>query len=168
MKRLNWGLIGVVILCLAIVPLLGGCVPKSEYEALQAEHAALVQENTSLKAELVGVQSDLTSLQGDYDALNTDYQAASEELADIKEVYPPTYFDNYNELDSWVSEHCRLAQGAGTFRQHLDLQKMALADGYIWSVEYDRDSRYIISVVIAGDSVYWVWLDGLIEWIAYR
>ncbi len=187
MKRFNWLLIGLLVLCLAMVSLVG-CVSKSEYEALQAEHATLVEENSSLKAELQSVQADLTSvqaelttvqadltsvqtdlanLQSNYNKLNASYEAASKELAEIKEVYPPRYFDNYNELDNWVSEHCGLVKGADVFRQHLDFQKMALADGYIWSVEYSEEA-IVLSHVVAGDSVYWVWLDGYIEWVAWK
>lgn len=180
MKRFNWLLVVLVVLCLAMIPL-AGCISKSKYEALQAEQATLLEENTSLKVELEGVQSDLVGVrsdlvetqanlagvQADCDELNTKYEAVGAELAEIKEVYPPTYFDNYNELDSWASEHCRLAQGADIFRQHLDLQKMALADGYIWSVELSREGQ-VMSHVVAGDSVYWVWLDGFIEWIGWK
>ena len=124
MKRLNWVLPGVVIFCLAIVLLLGGCVSKSEYEALQAEHATLVEENTSLQAELEGVQSDLTNLQGDHDKLTADYEAVNKELDEIKKVYPPRYFDNYNKLEDWVDEHCPITYGPyNVFKKHLELQQ---------------------------------------------
>ena len=48
MKRFNWLLIGLVILCLGMIPL-AGCVSKSEYEALQAENATLLQELAEIK-----------------------------------------------------------------------------------------------------------------------
>ena len=57
MKRFNWLLIGLIVLCLATVPL-AGCtgVSQSEYEALQA----------------------------DYDELNTNYAAVEAELAEYE------------------------------------------------------------------------------------
>ena len=168
MKRFNWLLVGLVVLCLLIISLTG-CVSKSEYEALQADYQVLQDENTTLKAELQAAQSDLTNLRGDYDALNTDYQAASEELAKIKKVYPPKYFDSYDKLKDWVDEHCPITYGPyNLFKKHLELQEKALADGYIWSVYTKPDGTGIISCVVAGDSVYYVWLDGYIEWAYWR
>ena len=183
MKNLNWWLIGLVAVCLTMVPL-AGCIGVSqseyealqtEYEALQAEQASLVAENTSVKGQLEEAQSDLASVQADYDALqadydtlNADYEAANRELAEIKEVYPPRYFNNDDELEDWVTEAApEVGKYIDIWRQHLELQKMALADGYIWSVSLDRDAKFI-SVVIAGDSVYWVWNDGYMEWVGSK
>jgi len=50
MKRSNWLLIGLVVGCLTIVPLLG-CVgvSQSEFEALQSEYEAVNQDLTEIK-----------------------------------------------------------------------------------------------------------------------
>jgi outer membrane murein-binding lipoprotein Lpp len=160
MKRFSWLVTGAVVLCLAIALLVGCGVSQSEYEALQADYQAS-------QAELQTAQSDLASLQADYDALNTDYQAASAELAQIQEVYPPKHFATYDELEEWVEEHHSLAQGTGVHEQHLDLQQMALADGYIWSVAhcyFGGDDFGVHGVALTEDSIYWVWLSGNIEW----
>lgn len=209
MKRFNWLLIGLVVLCLAVV-VLAGCVSKSEFEALQGEYtallqekASLIQENSSLKGKVEELQSDLTSARADYDMLKVDhnklstdydklstdydklnddyeklgadyekltadYEATNNKLAEIEEFYPPTYFDDYNELESWVNKHVRGDLGTDVFRQHLELQKKALANGYIWSVHTEPDGSGIISSVVAGDSVYYVWLDGYIEWACWK
>ena len=189
MKRSKGLLVGFVILCSAVA-LLAGCVSKSEYEALQTEYeglqsenaglvqekASLTQENTSLKAELDKAQSDLTKvkadydkLKSDYDKLNSDYETANNELNEIKQVYPPTYFNDRSELEDWAGEAAHeVAKYSDIWRQHLELQKLALADGHIWSVLYNRDNGEYISCVIVGDSIYWVWNDGSTEWVGWR
>ena len=189
MKRSKGLLIGFAILCLAVV-LLAGCVSKSEYEALQTDYeglqsenavlvqekTGLIQENTSLKAELDKARSDLTrvkadhdKLKSDYDKLNSDYETANNELAEIKQVYPPRYFNDRSELEDWVGEAAHeVTEYSDIWRQHLELQKLALADGYIWSVALNRDNGEYISCVIAGDSIYWVWNDGYTEWVGWR
>ena len=91
MKRLNWVLIGVVVFCLAIIPLLGGCVSKSEFDALQAKYATLTQEKVGLEGELGKLQ--------------TDYTVVSKELTEIKKVYPPKDFASYSALSEWSSKH---------------------------------------------------------------
>jgi DNA gyrase/topoisomerase IV subunit A len=110
--------IGVAILSLAIVLLAGCGVSKSEYEALQAE--------------LDGVQSDLTDLQA-------DYEAVSNELSEIKEVYPPREFSSPSELKDWLlsneaSKRPVEKTAEALIGRALEVQKEALADGYIVSV----------------------------------
>jgi hypothetical protein len=144
MKGGNWGLIGVVVLCLAIVLLAGCGVSKSDYETLQAE--------------LDGVQSDLTSLQADYEAI-------SNELAQIKEVYPPRDFSSVTELEDWllendVSEKPVTPTAEAWYGRALEVQEDALADGYVVSVDYDYISeteKYMVYCVtiINGDIYYW-------------
>ncbi len=158
MKRLNWGVIGAVILCLAIVLLAGCGVPQSEYEALQADYQAL-------QAELQTAQSDLASLQADYDALNVDYQTASEELAQIQEVYPPRDFSSITELDEWllandVSERPVTQYADAWYRKALEIQEDALKNGYIVSADYDYNAttkKYMVYCVtiINGRVFYW-------------
>jgi len=190
MKRFNWRLIGSMVLCLAMIPLTGceqiiqsaGGVVKSEFDALQAEHealqtehATLVDENTSLKGEIETAEADLADLRAEYDSLKAEYEALQSfreelvtELNEIKRVYPPRYFNDRYELEDWVAEAVpEVGKYIDIWRQHLELQKMALADGYIWSVSLDRDAKFI-SVVIAGDSVYWVWNDGYTEWVGSK
>lgn len=158
MKRFKWLLVGLVVLCLAMVSLAGCGVPQSEYEALQGENATLVEENTSLKAELVGVQSDLAKAQA-------DYEAASNELAEIKEVYPPGDFSSRRELEDWllsndVSEKPITTTAEGWIGRALEVQEDALADGYLVSVDYDgpdEEGNYSVfcTTVINGDIWYW-------------
>ena len=80
----------------------------------------------------------------------------------------PRYFESYNELEDWVEDHTPIAYSAyNLFDKNLELQEQALADGYIWSAFYDYDAT-VIGEAVAGDSIYWIWLDGEIQWIAYR
>ena len=118
-------------------------------------------ELTDTKAELVSTEAELVSTE-------TELASTEAELTQIKEVYPPRHFETYDELADWVYEHTPFTYTPYTLlRRNLELQSEALADGYFWSVSYNREDE-IISVVIAGDSVYWVWPDGQLEWIASR
>ena len=195
-ERKAWATIGVVVLLLTVTAFTG-CVSKSEYEALQANGATLLQENNSLEADVARTQSDLANLQADYDALNADYDtmkadydelnadydtmnadydglnadygAVSAELAEIKEVYPPRYFKDYDELQDWLDKALpEIDTDKTEEKQHLDLQELALLDGYIWSVYWEL-RRLPVSCVIVGDSVYRVSIStGDITWIAWR
>ena len=155
MKRFNWLLTGLMILCLAMV-LLAGCVPKSEYEALQAEHATLMQENTSLKGKLAEAQSDLTNAQA-------DYEAASKELAEIKQVYPLKYFPDANALAKWLSTQPEYPEASDTilwYQHALELQKAAARDGYIISaflLDRAASGKYEVFcyAVLEDNSLYW-------------
>jgi len=179
MKRFNWWLIGLVAVCLSMIPL-AGCMGVSqskyealqaEYEALEAEHATLVDENTGLKGQLELVQSNLTNLQADYEAvqsdltnLQTDYEAANEELAAIKEVYPPRNFNSRTELVEW-REGVGILDYTDIYRGCEKLQEIALSDGYILSVstfyDYYDEIWYTACLATAGDSIYSLYPDEL-------
>jgi outer membrane murein-binding lipoprotein Lpp len=135
MKRFNWLLTGVIVSCLSIVLLAGCGVSKDEYEALQAEKA-------NVETQLAAAQSDLTSLQADYDTLNVDYQAASDELAQLKETYPPQIFHSRNTLEKWVSEniqpHSQFLED--WFQSAWDVYQQGLRDGYSILVMFDADA----------------------------
>jgi outer membrane murein-binding lipoprotein Lpp len=156
MKRSKWLLIGSVVVCLALVLLAGCGVSMSEHEALQAEYATL--------------QSDLTDLQA-------DYEAASEELAEIKEVYPPRDFSSLSELQDWllandVSERPAATIAETLYSKALEIQEDALEDGYIVSAEvyYDETTElfYIDCTTIINGDLWW-WdpeTDEPIQWYA--
>jgi len=145
MKRFNWLLIGLVVLCLAMVPL-AGCVAKSEYEALQAENAALVEENTSLKAE----------------------------LAEIKEkgVYSLGQFPSIAELTVWAQLHmipCPSESAAERYRAALKVQERAVQDGYMVSAVItpspeDPELYIVWCTAFADGNLYW-WnpADGIVH-----
>jgi len=152
MKRFNWLLIGLVVLCLAMVPL-AGCVAKSEYEALQADYDALNADNDALQA--------------DYDELYTNYAAVEAELADIQQVYPPRDFATRQALVEW-----RNTAGIFDTPNPLDdcrsLQQIALQDGYIVSISVGLEELTYGCRAIAGDSIYQIlpW-ELSVAWIDY-
>jgi len=166
-------IIGLVVVSLTMIPL-AGCVGVSQsefdalqanYETLQAEHASLVAENTSVKGQLEEVQSDLTSLQADYGTLQADYDAVNQELAEIKEVYPPRDFSSLSELQDWLLANDVSEKPVTTFAEDwygraLELQEDALKDGYLVSVDYDYDwqtDSYSVycTAIIRGKIFYW-------------
>ena len=170
MKRFNWLLIGAVCFSLAMLPLTG-CVSQSEYKALEAEKENLVEENNSLTAELEGVHSELVKVQLDYDTLKADcdeltnnYEAVNEELAEIKEFFPPRYFPSAVELQNWLAEDNisdrTSADAVLWYANARELQKRALEDGYIinaYIFESETPGYYNVycDAVTEDDSLYW-------------
>lgn len=121
------------------------------------------------EAELASTEAELTSTEAELTSTEAELASTEAELTEIEEVFPPRHFETYDALEDWVDEHTPIAYTAyNLFDKNSDLQEEALADGYIWSVYTESDLTGIISVAVAGDSVYYVWLDGYIEWAAWR
>ncbi|MFC1899720.1 hypothetical protein ACFLXP_05275 [Chloroflexota bacterium] len=80
-----------ILLSLLIVNLCAigftGCIPKSDYEALQSEATSLREENTELSTRLEQVQSDLEEIQSDYNMLNADYEILINEWVELTNEY---------------------------------------------------------------------------------
>ena len=135
MKAKKW-LLGLGVLCLLAI-LLSGCVSTSDYEMLNATYQ---------------------SLQADYTNLQTDY-------ASLQEKCPPRNFNSLTELETWlaandISKEAKTTYADAWMRKALRLQKDAINDGYIISVDYDYDPvSYAYSVycttVIGGKLFYW-------------
>ena len=150
MKRFNSLLIGLVVLCLAMVSL-AGCVSKSEYETLQADYDEL--------------EANYETLQADYDELDANYVAVEAELADIQQVYPPRDFSSLQELQDWllandVSERPVITTAERWYSKALEIQEDALKDGYMVSAEvfYDENTElfYVTcTTIINGDLWFW-------------
>ena len=179
MKHYKRLLIGSVVLCVALVLLAGCGVPQSEYEALQSENASLAAEKTSLEAELGQANSDSAKAEADYDALkadydamkadhdtlSADYEAASNELAEMKEVYPPRDFSSLSELRDWlmandISEKPDTQYAGGWYGRALEVQEAAARDGYLVSVDYDyceEDDTYDVWCATVIDGYIWLW-----------
>jgi len=191
MKRFNWWLIGLVAVCLSMIPLTGCIgVPQSEfealqaeYEALQAEQASLMAENTSVKEQLQTAQSDLTNLQADYDTLNVDYEmlnadyeAVNQELADIREVYPPRDFSSLSELQDWllendVSDRPPTTTAEALYSKALEIQEDAFNDGYIvsaWIDYYYETELFYVNCTAVVDGYVWMWDPETDEPINFR
>ena len=130
-------LLGSLILSLAVVLLAGCGIPQADYDELDAEH-------TTLQA---------------------DYEAVQNELAEIKEVYPPEDFSSLSELNDWllendVSEKPDTTYGEDWYGRALEVQEDALRDGYIVSADYDYDAEddsYLVwcTTIINGRVFYW-------------
>jgi hypothetical protein len=144
--------------------------------ASQSEVKQLQTKNNSLQSDLATAQSNLA----DFDSVKSTLDITKSALTEIEKVYPPRYFNDRNELEGWLGKTIpKIDKSQSIWNQQLQLQKLALADGYIWSVDFNyvltthppigSDLGYTsISCVVAGDSVYWVWTDGNIEWVGYK
>lgn len=103
--------------------------------------------------------------QSEYEALNADYEAVSQELTEIKGVYPPKDFSSLSELRDWlmandVSEKPITTNAEDWYGRALEIQEDALEDGYIVSVDYDyfeeTDDYSIWCITIINGDI-WVW-----------
>jgi len=152
MKRSNWVLIGALCLSLGIIPLTG-CVPQSQFEDLFTKYVTLLEENGNLKAQLqaaqsdlASAQSDLASAQADYAALTVECEASQNELAEIKEAYPPREFSSPEELEDWlllnhVSAEPYSENASDVYAKALEIQQDALKDGYVISANFDLENE---------------------------
>lgn len=102
------------------------------------------------------------------------YEAVNQELAEIKEVYPPKYFSDLSELEDWIATQptteviafplpksqedieSNFARGKLTCKKALELQESAARDGYIISANFVQisDKLYVgitLAVLENGD-----------------
>ena len=119
------------------------------------------------EAELADTGTELADIEAELSDTEAELSDTEAELSDIKELYPLRHFETYNEFEECIVRHTPIDESAGLYRACLTLQALVLADGYIFSAFKDIDNTHVCEA-IAGDSVYWVWPDGHIEWIAYR
>ena len=135
---------------------------------------ALQNENYALKVEVVAIKAIGANWQAEIEfALNklailqaekqdwarlykTDYDSLMGRYNKLNALYPPSHFEDKDELVEW-----RANSGNITELGCLGLQRLALADGYIVSVHPDFE----YCVVIVGD--YWYKItpsdQGLVE-----
>ena len=94
--------------------------------------------------------------------LQADYDAISQQMTNISAVFPPDEFASTAELQAWLNANPISEQPTATyvewFSSAFQLQRDALNDGYIISVDFDydqaEDALYInCQTVIDG----WIW-----------
>ena len=122
----------------------------SENEALRIEVALLKALGESRQKEIEVVANALITLQAekqDWARLyKTDYTRLQEKYDELAALYPPVHFDNKAELVKWRAS----AGDITASRSCLELQELALGDGYIVSIHPSLE----YCVVVAGDSLY--------------
>jgi len=118
MKKFNRFLIWLLLLCL--VPLsLAGCVPKSDFEALQADYELLQSENTSLEALVEQNSEDIEAkkeiieeIQDELDSIQDELSSTQQELDSAEKQYR----DALDEIESYEAE-------IGSYLEELQLYK---------------------------------------------
>ena len=137
---------------------------QSDLASVESDLASVESDLASVESDLASVESDLASVQADYDELNANYMATKNELAEIKEVYPPKDFSSLSELQDWlltndVSERPVTEFAEGWYGRALEIQEDALKDGYMISVNLDygetEDLFYIACVTIIDGDIWW-------------
>jgi len=154
---------------------------KTELESKQTElktaQTELEIKNTtvaSLKSDKTSLTAEKDSLQANYNKLNDENTAVTQELANIKKVYPARYFTSLTELRDWlygnnISERSTTTTAEGLYAKALDLQEAAMKDGYIISafIEHTQGNTFWIGckAVIDGNIYSWdVETDEPVDW----
>ena len=99
------------------------------------------------------------ALEADLSAADAEYEELTARLGGLETLFPPRNFTDADELLGWLEEAVPLIPDGNSLQRHLDLQKMALADGYTWSIWVDVSNpnlTYVGSHVVAGDTIYLV------------
>ena len=161
MKSIKWWWVGgigglVVLLVLLVISWIQTNSLHNDIDDLEAENSSLNSQLTSVQGQLAQAQSSLSSLQSDYDSV-------SAELADLNSKFPPVEFANSGDLQLWLNGNTVSNQPPATsyemwYDKALQLQRDALNDGYIISVDIDyyEDSISIWCVAVT-DGYMWVW-----------
>ena len=164
---------------------------KTEKESLESDYSKLSTQCEGLQAEKTALMAEKESLKADYSQLKTENEAVTEELLKTRKSYndiyqelsalqvacPPKYFSTSQELKSWIQSnaisdtpiHYFLLTSYEAYQRCLEIQEIALRDGYIISVSlesgpipednpnYYGTSRSVYCQAETGDGIYW-WL----------
>jgi hypothetical protein len=161
MARYGW-LITVVGLVVVLVLLI---VSSGNLSNVEDDLEAAEQQVSSLSSQLAQAQTDKSQLQASLDEANDFLDAANAELADIQAVFPPRNFNSPSDLENWladnnISEQPITETYADWYSSAMQLQRDALLDGFIISVDFDYDPEqdviYIYCVTIINGTV-WFW-----------
>jgi len=163
---------------LLVALLLAGCgIPQDQYDTVVAERDSIQAELESVNAELENSESKVSELTSNLEDKEVELEATQSELADIKNVYPPTDFSSITELKDWlrandVSEQPPAANAENMYSKALEIQEDAMKDGYYIWVDIDQigPNEFAIACValIGGDL--WGWdpeKDEPVQWTGF-
>ncbi len=167
-KGLKWPLIAGLLLLFGLMFYTGWLVGQQEEPALRSEISALMQQSQSLQASYEELSAKYNDLNSEFVTLNTSYEAISQELGEIKKVYPPGEFSSKWELLRWllsndVSEKPPPQYAEGWYVRMLEIQEDALRDGYLVSASFYTDDEgetyngYCTALI--GDKLWWWYPD---------
>jgi hypothetical protein len=109
--------------------------------------------------QVTELENQVATLQTELTAASADKEALASQLAELEGVFPPRNFTDTDELLAWLETTVPALPEGNSLQRHLDLQKLALAEGYIWSIWVDVSNpelTYVGSHVVAGDTIYLV------------
>ncbi|MGI2335946.1 MAG: hypothetical protein ACRKGH_04800 [Dehalogenimonas sp.] len=121
------------------------------------------QNNTQtiddLNADVAALNTKVGTMEQDNLQLQAQNTQLQSQINEIENLYPPKNFASRDALLEWLSEVMPEIPAGNSLQRHLALQKMALADGYTWSIWVDVSNpelTYVGSHVVAGDTIYLV------------
>jgi hypothetical protein len=162
MARYEWlfTVVGLVVVLVLLVISIG------DYNDLEASYDAAEDQNSSLITQLSGSQSQASQLQSDLAAAQAELAAANAQINDLQNAPAAGYFSSVTELQNWllqngVSDQSYATTYAGWYNKALEVQRDALSDGYIISVQYhycdeEQHITYIACIAAVGGYL-WMW-----------
>ncbi len=138
---------------------------RSEFEAARTELEAVEGKVSELTTSVEKATADNSALDKEKEKLQSSLTSVTDELDEIKKVYPPRDFNSRMELEDWllandVSDKPVTSTAEGWYSRGLEVQADALADGFVVSVDYDgpeEEGAYAIfcTTIISGSIWYW-------------
>lgn len=117
------------------------------------------QRITELENQVAAQTNQVATLQTELAVASEDKEVLALQLIALEKLYPPRNFNDTDELLAWLEKKAPEIPEGNSLQRHLALQKMALADGYVWSIwvdVYNPEITFVGSHVVAGDTVYLV------------
>jgi hypothetical protein len=162
MVRYGWLIsLGGLVVVLALL-----LISTGDYNDLQTSYDTAQGENSNLSAQLMGSQSQVSQLQTDLATTQAELTAANAQVNELQNAPPATYFPSTTALENWllqndVSEQPYATTYAGWYAKALQVQRDALDDGYIISVQYhycdeEQHITYIACIAAVGGYL-WMW-----------
>ncbi len=135
---------------------------QSSYNTLSAEKEGLITENISL-------YSQVNTLNSQNSQKSSQIINLTNQINQLNAKYPQKYFTSVTALKNWLNTAVnKVSWSLSGWDRSLALQKLALADGYIWNISYDDYTNTYINVVfVEPEYIYYVWHDGDYELRGY-
>ena len=133
--------------------------------AAEAQVSTLQADLSATEAQVSILETGLAAAEAQVSTLQADLAAESDELAEIKKVYPVRNFSSRRELEEWliandISEKPNTPDVERWLSRALEVQKDAFADGYVVSVDYDgpdEEGGYTVFCTTVIDGYIWWW-----------
>ena len=135
---------------------------EEKYEILQGEKDTLAADLASTEGQLQILQSEKDALVADLASAEGELQGVQDELAHLKDIYPPKNFPSLKALKDWLAQddtdsHEYIEGEFDCDDFALMLQQHAFEDGYKIDMQYsDNDDLHAMNSTIIGNYFYFI------------